>query len=76
MLSVISRLQVFRTKQVGEYDISVKPSVPCWIAAVTDMHFCHKKSCRNRQVMLTGQYVYFVGEDNSAKNVALLFLYI
>lgn len=63
VLSVISRLQVFRTKQVDECDISVKPLVPapCCIVAVTDMHFCHKKSCRNRQVMLTGQYVYFVG---------------
>lgn len=69
MLSVISRLQVFRTKQVDEYDISVKMSVsaPCCIVAVTDMHFCHKKSYRNRQVMLTGQYIYFVGKANSAK---------
>lgn len=76
VLSVIWRLQVFRTKQVDEYDISVKPSVPapCCLVAVTDMHFCHKKSYRNRQVMLTRQYVYFVGEDNSAKNMILLFL--
>lgn len=68
MLSVISRLQVFRTKQVDEYDISVKTSVstPCCIA-VADIHFCHKKSYRNRQVVLTGQYIYSVGEANSAK---------
>jgi len=69
MLSVIARLQVFRTKQADEYDIRVKMlvSAPCCIVAVTDMHFCHKKNHRNRQVMLTGQYIYSVGEANSAK---------
>lgn len=67
MLSV--RLQVFRTKQVDEYDISVKTSgsTPCCIVAVTGMHFCHKKSYRHRQVVLTGQYIYFVEEAKAAK---------
>lgn len=69
MLSVISRLQVLRTKQVDEYDISVKTlvSAPCCIVAMTDVHFYHKKGYRNRQVMLTRQYIYFAGEANSAK---------
>lgn len=68
MLSVISRLQVLWTKQVAEYDIGVKTlvSTPCCIVAVTETHFCHK-SYRNRQVVLTGQYVYFAGEVNSSK---------
>lgn len=48
MLSVISRSQVCSAKQADEYGISVNMSVstPCCIVAVSDMHFCHRRSYR------------------------------